>query len=123
MAAGGKPGTVANGTHATNKPVELAISLPHSPGTRIHIHLTVSEFTVMLFVTSASIDGGQAGSTMGSFVYAMPDVCKVQTAFICNGANFRLEIQPNTASKHTSVYRAIFVGFCDSFGKSTRAED
>ena len=76
MAAGVKTKPLANGdgTHTTAKPVERAISLPHSPGTRIHLHLTVSESTIMLFLTSASMDAGQAGVAMGSFVYAMPDV-------------------------------------------------
>ena len=75
MAAGAKTVPITNGTHTSNKPIELAISLPQSPGTRIHLHLTVSESTVVLFLTSATLDAGQNGAAMGSFVYAMPDVC------------------------------------------------
>ena len=75
MAAGAKTGPTTNGTHASGKPVELAISLPHNPGTRIHLHLTVLASSVMLFLTSSSIEAGQSGAAMGSFVYAMPDVC------------------------------------------------
>lgn len=74
MAAGAKSAPVTNGTHATNKPIERAISLPNSPGTRIYLHLTVLTSSVMLFLTSTSVDAGQSGAAMGSFVYAMPDV-------------------------------------------------
>ena len=74
MAAGGNAAPVTNGTHAFSKPIELAIGLPHRLGTRIHLHLTILASSVMLFLTSASMDAGQAGAAMGSFVYAMPDV-------------------------------------------------
>lgn len=77
MAAGGKSTPVTNGTHASNTPIELAISLPRSPGTQIYLHLTISESSVLLFLTSGSLDGGQTGTAMGSFVYAMPDVSPI----------------------------------------------
>nr|POF24003.1 hypothetical protein CFP56_54939 [Quercus suber] len=63
-----------NGTGPANKPVQLSIGLPRSPGTRIYLHLTVLATSIVLFVTSAGIEAGQAGAAMGSFVYAMPDV-------------------------------------------------
>lgn len=68
-----------NGTHsdasAPSKPIELAISLPSSPGTRIHIHLTVLAATTLLFLTSASLEAGtSAAANLGSFVMGMPDV-------------------------------------------------
>ena len=75
MAADAKPLPMTNGTHSPNKPFELAITLPQSPGTKIHLHLTVLASSLMLFLTSASVDATQAGASMGSFVYAMPDVC------------------------------------------------
>lgn len=74
MAAGAGSAPVTNGTHTSNKPIELSISLPHSPGTRIHFHLTILATSLMLFLTNASIDSGQGGAAMGSLVYAMPDV-------------------------------------------------
>lgn len=75
MAADAKPAPAVNGTHPPSKPFELAITLPQSPGTRIHLHITVLASSLMLFLTSASMDAGQASAAMGSFVYAMPDVC------------------------------------------------
>ncbi len=74
MAAGAKSAKAVNGTETSNKPIELAISLPHNPGTRIHLHLTISKSTIVLFATSASLDSGHNGAALGSFVYAMPDV-------------------------------------------------
>ncbi|KAK3680752.1 hypothetical protein LTR37_021086 [Vermiconidia calcicola] len=73
MAAGGKSEPATNGTQSSAKPMELAITLPNNPGTRIHLHLTVLASTIMLFVTSAGLDATPGASPMGSFVYAMPD--------------------------------------------------
>ena len=74
MAANAAATVVTNGTHIVNKPVELAISLPHSPGTKIHLHLTILATSLMLFLTSTSMESGPGGAAMSSFVYAMPDV-------------------------------------------------
>lgn len=78
MAADAKPVVpTQNGTHTpSGKPIELAITLPSSPGTKIHIHLTVLAATTVLFLTSAALDAGTtATASMGSFVMGMPDVC------------------------------------------------
>lgn len=79
MAADAKSTTSPqNGTHSTpspTKPIELALTLPSSPGTKIHIHLTILAATTLLFLTSASLDASSAaGASMGSFVMGMPDV-------------------------------------------------
>lgn len=74
MAKGAKRKSITNGTQLSNKPIELAINLIQSPGTRIHLHLTISESTLTLFLTSASADVSQTAAALGSFVYAMPDV-------------------------------------------------
>ena len=57
------------------QPKELSFPLPKTLHTTAHVHLTVLETCVMVFVT-ASTPGETLGSTrpMGSFVYAMPDV-------------------------------------------------
>lgn len=74
VGANNKPAANGDGTDTPAKPLECAISLPHIPGTRIHLRLTISESTVMLFLTSASMDARQGGAAMGSFVYAIPNV-------------------------------------------------
>ena len=57
-----------------SKPVELAFDLPHSPGLRVNLHLTVQATSVLLFLTSTNADSTSSAASMGSFVYAMPDV-------------------------------------------------
>jgi len=75
MAAGASSGpAVTNGIHESTKPIELSINLPGNPGTKIHLHLTILATSLMLFLTSSSLDSAQGGAAMGSFVYAMPDV-------------------------------------------------
>ena len=66
---------LTNGTSPSAKPIELAIPLPHAPGSRIHMHLTILTTTIVLFVTSSGLDSSSASpASMGSLVYAMPDV-------------------------------------------------
>jgi hypothetical protein len=74
MAAGAKSAPAANGTEAHQKPLELAMSLPRSPGTRIQLRLDVSTSSVLLFLTSGNMEAAQGNAALGSFVYAMPDV-------------------------------------------------
>lgn len=74
MAAGAHAKSLANGVHDESRPVELAFELPHSPGLRINLHLTVKASSILLFLTSTNTDASQSVASMGSFVYAMPDV-------------------------------------------------
>lgn len=74
MAADAEANIAINGTHDGQEPIELSLGLPHSPGTRIYLRLSISAASIVLFLTNAGIDGGQGGAAMGSFVYAMPDV-------------------------------------------------
>ncbi|KAK5166697.1 uncharacterized protein LTR77_008241 [Saxophila tyrrhenica] len=78
MAAGAAPPPATNGTHPPTNPLELAISLPHTPGTRIHLRLEVLAASLMLFLTSASAEGASSSAALGSFVYAMPDHADVK---------------------------------------------
>ena len=75
MAAGAKAAPAVNGTYAPSKPFELAITLPQSPGTKIFLHITILASSLMMFMTSASMDATPSAAAMGSFVYAMPDAC------------------------------------------------
>ncbi|KAK3099101.1 hypothetical protein LTR53_019068, partial [Teratosphaeriaceae sp. CCFEE 6253] len=74
MAAGAGQGPpVTNGVHTTGEPLELAVSLPRNLGTRLHLHLTILATSIMLFLSSAPLDGDRPGAAMSSFIYAMPD--------------------------------------------------
>lgn len=56
------------------KPIELSFPLPHAPQTTIYIRLTISATSLLLLLTT--VYGGEASTkpTLGSFVYALPDV-------------------------------------------------
>lgn len=56
-------------------PLELSIPLPRSVDTRIYMQLTIKAKAITLFLTTASAEEAGAPTPMGSFVYALPDVC------------------------------------------------
>lgn len=59
---------------AQTQTVELSIPLPKSLDTRIYIRLSTLDKVTMLSLTTASQDEPAAAASMGSFVYAMPNV-------------------------------------------------
>lgn len=60
----------------SGRPVELSFPAPKGLDGHIHIHLTVSAASTILFLTSTSFgDSGSTIRSMGSFVCAIPDVC------------------------------------------------
>lgn len=62
---------------ATIKPQELSFPLPRNPHTILQAHLTFFETSMMLFLTTSTIgESSSALAPMGSFVYAMPNVCQ-----------------------------------------------
>lgn len=66
---------MTNGDSPAAKPIQLAIQMPYAPDSRIHLHLTILTTSILLFVTSTNHESSGAGASLGSFVYAMPDVC------------------------------------------------
>lgn len=68
-AAVANPGDDATKTH------QISIPLPRSLDTRLYIHLTVRPKSILLMVTTASADEATTPTPLGSFVYAIPDVC------------------------------------------------
>lgn len=74
MAAGASQPSISNGTSATAKPVQLAIPLPNNPTVQIHLHLTLYDNSLTLFLTTSSPEtGSSTAANLGSYVYAMPD--------------------------------------------------
>jgi Proteasome assembly chaperone 4 len=64
-------------TPISGRPMELSIPLPKHPHTILHLHLTFLTTSIMLFLTTSTIgDSSSVLSPLGSFVYAMPDVCR-----------------------------------------------
>lgn len=62
---------------ATTQPgvVEVSIPLPRALDTRIFIRLTTQAKSIMLSLATGSLD--DAVKPMGSFVYALPNVCMI----------------------------------------------
>ena len=72
------------------QPLEVSFPLPRSPHTTLHAHITFLTTSTMLFLTTNVI--GESSSTrapMGSFVYAMPDVCLIRTSNISSDPTIR----------------------------------
>ena len=55
---------------------QLSFPLPRSLDTRIYVHLAVRAKSVMIFLTTAAADDMGSPASMGSFVYALPDVSR-----------------------------------------------
>lgn len=70
MIAGADTMTNVNASHA---PIEVAFPLPKAPHTNVHLQLTDNGTNLVLFLTTATPDSPSV-TTMGSFVYAMPNV-------------------------------------------------
>lgn len=74
---------LTNGTGPESKmsePIQFSMPLPNAPGSRIHTHLTILATSILLFCTSTTAEfASSAIPPLGSFVYAMPDVCISQT--------------------------------------------
>jgi hypothetical protein len=66
--------SLPNGTDMSESPIELSFTLPQSPQVRIHLHLTILQTSLVLFLTTTSAEYATSSSPLGSFVYAMPNV-------------------------------------------------
>ncbi|KFA61524.1 hypothetical protein S40285_08944 [Stachybotrys chlorohalonatus IBT 40285] len=58
---------------ASGQVIEFSIPFPHSLDTRIHLRLATQAKAIMLSLTTASQDEIGAATSLGSFVYALPD--------------------------------------------------
>jgi len=60
----------------SNQTVQLSMPLPSGADTRIYIRLTVQARSILLFLTTADCNSANTNAApLGSFVYALPDVC------------------------------------------------
>jgi hypothetical protein len=71
-------------------PIELSFPLPKSPDTSIHIHLTLRSTSVLLFLTTATNGDTATPATLGSFVYALPDVSGGCYSYLVSWKKLRL---------------------------------
>ena len=61
-------------TEPLARPIELSFALPKAPETKIYLHLTIRETSLLLFLTTAMNGDTSTAAPLGSFVYALPDV-------------------------------------------------
>lgn len=59
---------------AASEPVQLSIPLPRSLDTRVYLRLSTQTKAIVLSLTTASQSEPAAAKSMGSFVYALPNV-------------------------------------------------
>ena len=57
------------------RPQSISVPLPHIIHTTLHIQLTRYETSNMIFLTNTDPSSSPSTSPLGSFVYAMPNVC------------------------------------------------
>jgi len=57
----------------SHEPIEVAFPLPKAPHTNVHLQLTDNGPSLLLFLTTTTPDSPSV-TTMGSFVFAMPNV-------------------------------------------------
>lgn len=59
------------------KLIELSFPLPKAPEAKIHLHLTINATSIVVFLTTVYGGDIPTGASLGSFVYALPDVGRV----------------------------------------------
>ncbi|KUJ21087.1 uncharacterized protein LY89DRAFT_681702 [Mollisia scopiformis] len=57
------------------EPIEVSFPLPKAPDTKIHLRLTIQTTSLLLFLTTVINNDTSTVPPLGSFVYALPDVC------------------------------------------------
>ena len=55
-------------------PIQLSFTLPTSPDTKVLLHLTNHAHSLILFVTTTSSVHPSTAASLGSLVYALPNV-------------------------------------------------
>lgn len=73
------PSQLASTNHSsqpspTLQPTHLAVPLPFSPHTTLHLQITRLETSTLIFLSSTDPSSSGSQSALGSFVYAMPNV-------------------------------------------------
>ncbi|ESZ97620.1 hypothetical protein SBOR_2021 [Sclerotinia borealis F-4128] len=58
---------------APQSPIQISFPLPKAPETSIHLHLTISQVSLLLFLTTALNGDTSTAPPLGSFVYALPN--------------------------------------------------
>lgn len=66
---------ISDSASPTFHPAHIAVPLPYSPHTTLHCQITRLETSNLIFLTSCDSSSGSSQTALGSFVYALPNVC------------------------------------------------
>ena len=72
----------------TIRPQAVSVALPHIIHTTLHIQVTRFGTSNMVFITTSDPSSSLSSSALGSFVYAMPNVCIYRPLFNCRGITY-----------------------------------
>lgn len=75
-------GVIRNAAESSAPAVQLSFPLPKAPETKVHIHLTINQTFLLLFLTTSE-EGRTSAVSLGSFVYALPDVGSHRSKSCC----------------------------------------
>ncbi|KAI9701089.1 MAG: hypothetical protein M1836_001758 [Candelina mexicana] len=117
------PSTTTNGAlspYSTPSiaPIELSFPLPKSPNTTVHLHLTNHTTSLLLFLTTTTGESISTPSSLGSFVYAMPD--RTNTRNVLSTPLYTRESSLETATRLAKLLarkmgKPVYVGSSISF--------
>ena len=62
-----------NGTPSTAAPIQISFPLPRATGINVYLHLTKLHRATLLFLTTSSAESSASATSLGSFVYAIPN--------------------------------------------------
>jgi hypothetical protein len=105
------------------KPIELSFPLPKAPETKIHVHLTVNTTSIVLFLTTVYGGDIPAGSPLGSFVYALPDVSGVYNCSLAGRLTTTTAEQPWSDPFDTALHLRVLGGIYYSSGEVISQEN
>ncbi|KAI5851118.1 hypothetical protein DFP73DRAFT_590393 [Morchella snyderi] len=59
-------------------PHQLSFPLPHTHNTTVHMHMTLTAHSLLLFLTTRTPETSSQPAPLGSFIYALPSRTSVQ---------------------------------------------
>ncbi|MCJ1439189.1 hypothetical protein MMC27_008580 [Xylographa pallens] len=111
---------------SSNPAKHIALSLPRSPHTTLHIRLTRLETSTLVFLTTTDYATSASSSALGSFVYAMPN--RLNSSDPLSTALFPVPSSIDFATRVAKILarktgKPTYVGCSATFGGATVEEE
>lgn len=104
------------------RPIELSFQMPKAPETSIHIHLTINTTSLLLFLAASTSGEASGTASIGSFVYALPDVCFQSRSFYTRSTNPFAEDKLWPDAFNATLCSGVYAGVYYQDGKAPRKE-